>query len=82
MRYLSVKYKNNVEDIVSAQLLNQMIESGSIKQFYRPSEQRWIVLGVDKIRGMGETYEGEDRRRFYVQHPKKISISPHVPRAT
>lgn len=82
MRYLSVKYTNNVEDIVSALLLNQMIASGSIKQFYRPSEQRWIVLGVDKIRGMGGIYEGEDRRRFNVQHTKKISISPHEPRAT
>jgi hypothetical protein len=37
MRYLAVKYKNNMEDIVSAPLLDQMIESGSIKQFYRPS---------------------------------------------
>ncbi len=67
MRYLAVKYKNNVEDIVSAALLDQMIASDSIRQFYRPSEQRWIILGVDKIRGIGGAYEGEERRRFNVK---------------
>ena len=79
MRYLAVKYKNNVEDIVSAPLLDQMIASGSIRQFYRPSEQRWIILGVDRIRGTGGTYEGEERRRFNVQPTNKISVSSHVP---
>lgn len=52
-RYLAIKYNNNVEDIVSTPLLDQMIESGSIQQFYRPSEQRWIIIGTDKVRGMG-----------------------------
>jgi hypothetical protein len=79
MRYLAVKYRNNVEDIVSAPLLDQMIASGSIRQFYRPSEQRWIILGVDRIRGTGGTYEGEERRRFIVQPANKISVSSHVP---
>jgi hypothetical protein len=64
MRYLTVKYKNNLEDIVPAPLLDQLIATDSIKQFYRPSEQRWIILGIDKIRGMGGAYEGLERRWF------------------
>ncbi len=77
MRYLSVKYKNNIEDIVSAPLLDRLIAAGLIKQFYRPSEQRWIILGVDKVRGIGGTYEGEERRRLNVQLTNKISVSSH-----
>ena len=78
MRYLAVKYKNNVEDIVSATTLDQMIASGSINQFYRPSEQRWIVLGIDKIRGMGGTYEGEERRGFDIRLTK-INVTSNLP---
>ena len=62
MRYLAIKYNGNQEDIVPAPLLDQLIGSGSIKQFYRPSEQKWVVLGVDKTRGMGGAYEGIERR--------------------
>ncbi len=63
MRYITIKYRNNVEDIVPGPLLNKLIESDSIKQFFRPSEQRWIILGQDKVRGMGgEAYDGHERR--------------------
>jgi len=40
MRYLAVKYRNGVADIVPGSLLDQLIATGSIQQFYRPSEQR------------------------------------------
>jgi hypothetical protein len=77
MRYLTVKYKNNLEDIVPAPLLDRLIATDSIKQFYRPSEQRWIILGMDKTRGMGGTYEGLERRWFN-PNVTKIKVTNHV----
>jgi len=77
MRYLTVKYKNDLEDIVPATLLDQLIATDSIKQFYRPSEQRWIILGIDKTRGMGGTYEGLERRWFNT-NVTKIRVTNHV----
>jgi len=77
MRYLSVKYRNNVEDIVPAPMLDKLITSGSIKQFFRPSEQRWIILGSDKTRGMGGTYEGIERRSFNTEE-RKIKVTCHA----
>ncbi len=81
MRYLAVKYRNNVEDIVSAPLLDQMIASGSIRQFYRPSELRWITLGQDNIRGMGGSYEGVERR-MYLPQVQTIRVVTHASSAT
>jgi len=77
MRYLTVKYKNDLEDIVPATLLDQLIATDSIKQFYRPSEQRWIILGMDKTRGMGGAYEGLERRWFNT-NVTKIRVTNHV----
>jgi hypothetical protein len=70
MRYLTIRYKNNLEDIVPAPLLDQLIATDSIKQFCRPSEQRWIMLGIDKTRGMGGAYEGLERRWFNINVTK------------
>jgi hypothetical protein len=81
MRYLAIKYNNNVEDIVPASLLDQMIVSGSIKQFFRPSEQRWIILGLDKTRGIGGSYEGVERRR-YLPQVQTIRVETHASNAT
>jgi hypothetical protein len=78
MRYLTVKYKNNLEDIVPAPLLDQLIATDLIKQFYRPSEQRWIILGIDKTRGVGGTYEGLERRSFNT-NVTKIRVTNQVP---
>jgi hypothetical protein len=77
MRYLTVKYRNNVEDIVPGPMLDELITSGSIKQFFRPSEQRWIILGSDKTRGMGGSYEGIERRRFNTEE-RKIKVTSHT----
>jgi hypothetical protein len=74
MRYLAVKYRNNVEDIVPGPMLDQLIASGSITQFFRPSEQRWVVLGSEKTRGMGGSYEGIERRWFNAE-VKRIKVT-------
>jgi hypothetical protein len=78
MRYLAIKYKNNMEDIVPGPMLNQLIAEGSIKQFFRPSEQKWIILGVDKIRGMGGSYEGIERR-WVTANAAMIKVTNQVP---
>jgi hypothetical protein len=77
MRYLTVKYKNNREDIVPAPLLDQLIAKDAIKQFYRPSDQRWIILGMDKTRGTGGSYEGIERR-WLTPDLKIIKVTNHV----
>ena len=78
MRYLAIKYKNNVEDVVPAPMLDRLIASGSIIQFFRPADQKWILLGKDKIRGMGGSYEGTERR--WVAPPAAmIKVDPQVP---
>ena len=77
MRYLTIKYNNNQEDIVPAPLLDRLIASGSIKQFYRPSEQKWVILGMDKTRGMGGTYEGIERR-WLSPDVRTIKVTDHA----
>ncbi len=77
MRYLTIKYHSGREDIVPAPLLDQLISSGSVKQFYRPSEQRWIVPGADKTRGSGGMYEGVERRLLHAE-VKTIRVENHA----
>lgn len=63
MWHIAVKYYNNVYDFVPPFTLDALLLSEQIKEFYRPSEQRWIKLGVDQIRGIGGDYNGSERRR-------------------
>jgi hypothetical protein len=37
-----------------------------IKQFYRPSEGRWVDIGLDRVRRSGGHYAGPERRRVHV----------------
>ena len=62
MRHIDVKYQNNNYDIVPDSMLNELISSLKIKQFYRFSEQRWVTVGSDRIRGIGGSYSGPERR--------------------
>jgi len=63
--YVRVKYKNNTYDYVSGILLDKLIMADKIKQFYRYSEERWVTIGVDPVRGSGrgEYYTGVERRK-------------------
>ncbi|HSR12854.1 MAG TPA: hypothetical protein VLS90_15530, partial [Thermodesulfobacteriota bacterium] len=41
-----------------------LISRARIRKFYRPSEKRWVVIGIDPVRsGNSGTYEGIERRR-------------------
>ncbi len=62
MRHIEVKYINNCYDFVPDFMLHELIISLKLKQFYRFSEQRWVTVGSDRIRGVGGTYSGPERR--------------------
>jgi hypothetical protein len=63
MWHITIKYINNTEDIVSNFMLDELITSEQIKQFYRPSEERWVTLGVDQTRQTAGLHTGPERRR-------------------
>jgi hypothetical protein len=63
MWHIQVRYKNNAHDIVPAFMLDKLIAAEKIKQFYRPSERRWITLGLDPVRTSARTHDGLERRR-------------------
>jgi hypothetical protein len=65
MLLIRVQYKNGWYDYIVGQVLDEQIARKHIKQFYRPSEKRWVTVGVDRIRGIGGTYDGAERRRSH-----------------
>ena len=64
MRHMEVVYQNDTHAFVDDYKLDDLIHLGLIKSFYRPSEKRWVIIGIDKIRGGSkQKYAGLDRRR-------------------
>ena len=62
MTYIPVIRQTGSYDYVSQIMFNELLSSNEVRQFYRHSEERWVTLGVDPLRGMGGTYEGPERR--------------------
>ncbi len=63
MKYIWIKYRNRVEDVVDQRMLDNLLDQDAIEQFFRASESRWIRPSVDKVRGArGGQYEGPERR--------------------
>lgn len=60
---LRVQYHNDKFDYVNDFALGKLITAKEIKKFYRPSEERWITVGVDAVRGTGGHYTGPERRQ-------------------
>jgi hypothetical protein len=71
MKHLWVRYANGVSDVVGQKLLDDLIARKEVAQFYRPSESRWVTLGVDSIRGTGGQYLGPERRVFVNHEPQR-----------
>jgi hypothetical protein len=63
MRHVEVKYQNDTHAFVDDYLLEDLIRSKQIKQFFRPSERRWITIGIDPVRIGKSLYWGKERRR-------------------
>ncbi len=62
MRHLWIRYTNGTDDVVGQKLLDDLLARNEVAQFYRPSESRWVTLGIDPIRGDGGRYIGPERR--------------------
>ena len=60
---LHIQYQNNKFDYVNNYILDRLINKRRIKRFFRPSEEKWVILGIDSIRGNGGDYEGQERRQ-------------------
>ena len=60
--FIQVRYRYNREGLASDVTINELILSNQIKQFYRPSEHRWVDVDYDSIRVKSITYHGLERR--------------------
>ncbi len=60
---ISVVYKDRRHDLVKGFILDQLLEAGELKKFYRHSEKKWVVVGTDPVRGMGGKNSGFRRRQ-------------------
>jgi len=49
-------------DYVPGDLLENLITGDKITHFYRPSEERWVNIRLDPVRGSGGGYQGPERR--------------------
>jgi hypothetical protein len=62
---MRVVYHDGSHDMISAVTFQQFIEREKIKMFYRSSEDRWVVVGVDPIRKNSQKkgdFKGSERR--------------------
>jgi hypothetical protein len=60
--YVNVRYTKENYGITPRRMLDELIASSKIIQFYRESEKRWVTVGTDPIRNVGGTYNGPERR--------------------
>lgn len=60
---IRVQYINEIYGDVDAPTLDTLLLDKPIRQFCRPSEERWIDAYRDSIRGLGGDYTGPDRRQ-------------------
>jgi tetratricopeptide (TPR) repeat protein len=61
-KLIQVRYRNNREGAVDDVTLNELILTGKVKQFYRPSEDRWVNVDHDEVRMKANGYAGPERR--------------------
>jgi hypothetical protein len=60
---LHVQYDNESYGYVDGATLDRLLLGKTVKQFYRPSENRWVNVYRAPIRGLGGDYSGFDRRQ-------------------
>ncbi len=61
--FINVRYRNHREGAVDDVTLNELILTRKVKQFFRPSESRWVDVDTDVVRLKDIGYEGPDRRK-------------------
>ncbi|MGD9579571.1 MAG: GSU3473 family protein [Syntrophorhabdus sp.] len=60
---IRVQYINDSYGDVDGSTLDKLLLGKTLKQFYRLSEERWVDVYRDSIRGLGGNYSGPDRRQ-------------------
>jgi len=60
---IKVMFDDDSIEMVSSSQLQKLICMDLVKQFRR--SDGWVSIGTDPIRGMGGTYDGQDRRRTF-----------------
>jgi hypothetical protein len=64
---IRIMYTDYSYDYVNARKLDQLIASKRIVKFVRPSEDEWVDISRDTIRGKGgEVYRGPERRTSHL----------------
>ncbi len=58
-----MRYQNDWEGWVDDITLDELIEAKRIGYFYRPSEDKWVDISTDPVRGRGGTNTTRSRRR-------------------
>jgi hypothetical protein len=64
MRHIEVQFQDGSHAFVDDFSLEDLIQSRRIKEFYRPSEMRWIVVAGGAIRKSQGGYQGLERRKM------------------
>ena len=59
---IQVQYRNGKSGHVDSWKLNELIDLGQVKQFYRPSENKWIDVELDPMRGKALSYRRDENR--------------------
>ncbi len=60
---LFVQYEDLRYDFVKPRRLDRLLAGSELRQFFRPSEKRWVNVHRDPIRGRGGRYSGPERRQ-------------------
>jgi len=63
VRHIEVEYPDGRHVFIDDYLLEGLIKSRQITQFFRPSEKRWITIGIEPVRTRKGDYRGKERRR-------------------
>jgi tetratricopeptide (TPR) repeat protein len=61
-KLIQVRYWNNREGLIDDVTLNELILERRIRQFYRPSESRWVDVEKDPVREKSNGFMGPERR--------------------
>jgi len=59
---LRIQYQDKKYNYVDPETLDEMIMTRRIRQFFRPSERRWVDIEEAASRGPGGNYSGPERR--------------------
>jgi tetratricopeptide (TPR) repeat protein len=62
-QFIQVRYPNNRRGSVDDITLDELIRSQRITRFYRPTEQSWVNIFVDPVRGRGDAKVARGLRR-------------------